>query len=92
MSKKHRLRDGRLSKVKASRWTSIIDSDIIVANLLSLYLSWEHATVRIFDENYFVEQLIAGKEDYCSSLLVNAILLVATVRISEHHVPDTEQA
>ena len=50
-----------------------------MANLVSLYVSWEHATVRIFDESYFIEQLVAGEEAYCSPLLVNAVHAVATL-------------
>jgi hypothetical protein len=45
-----------------------------------MYLSWDHATCRIFDEKYFIEQLVSGEEAYCSPLLVNAILAVAAVR------------
>lgn len=58
-----------------------------MANLISLYISWEHSTVRIFDESYFVEQLVAGEEAYCSPLLVNAILAVATVRSAPAPAP-----
>jgi hypothetical protein len=58
----------------------VTDEDIVVANLISLYMSWEHASCRIFDENYLIEQLLSGEGTYCSPLLVNAILAVATVR------------
>lgn len=60
------------------------DDDAAVANLISMYLSWDHASCRIFDENYFIEHLLSGEEGYCSALLVNAILAVATVREDFH--------
>ncbi|KAM0321360.1 hypothetical protein ACHAQA_010162 [Verticillium albo-atrum] len=77
LSKGHRFVDSRLSWVKATRWTSVTDEDAFVANLVSLYVSWEHASCRIFDENYFIEQLLSGEGAYCSPLLINAILAVA---------------
>ncbi|KAF2647779.1 hypothetical protein K491DRAFT_671684 [Lophiostoma macrostomum CBS 122681] len=79
LSKPHKLCDDRLYRVKASQWTTVTDDDTIVANLLSLYLSWEHTTLRLFDEDYFLDQLADGKKSYCSPLLVNAILAIATL-------------
>ena len=68
--------------MNATRWTTVTDDNTIVANLISLYLSWEHTIFRLFDEDYFLDQLAEGKTDYCSSLLVNALLAIATVSLS----------
>jgi hypothetical protein len=71
--------DDRLLRIKASKWTNVTHDDSTVVNLIAMYLSWEHCTFRIFDEDYFIDQLVGGKTDYCSSLLVNAICAIATV-------------
>lgn len=71
--------DERLCRVQARRWTRVACEDATLANLIALYLSWEHSTFRIFDEDYFLDQLVEGSTDYCSSLLVNAICAAATV-------------
>jgi hypothetical protein len=44
-----------------------------------MYLSWDHPTLRYFDEDYFLDQLVSGQTDYCSSLLVNSILAYTAV-------------
>ena len=69
-----RLYDHRLLQVDAKRWTVVTNDDILVANILSLYLSWVHTNSRICDEGCFLDQLVAGGKDYCSPLLVNALL------------------
>ncbi|KAK7937323.1 uncharacterized protein PG986_014191 [Apiospora aurea] len=70
------------SKTQTSDWTTVTDSDTIVRNLISLYLSWDHATMRLFDEDLFLDQMSAGKKDYCSPVFVNALLAVATLNYS----------
>jgi hypothetical protein len=66
--------------VKASRWTTVTTDNKAVTNLISLYLLWEYTTSRIFDENYFIKELISRRKEYYLSLLVNAILAIVTVR------------
>lgn len=73
------LLDDRFLRIKASDWTTVTDSDTVVRNLISLYLSWDHATMRLFDEELFLDQMAAGKRDYCSPVFVNALLAAATV-------------
>jgi hypothetical protein len=73
------LDDDRLLHVKAADWTTVTSTDIIVQNLISLYLSWDHATMRLFDEEFFLDQISNSKTDYCSPVFVNAILAAATV-------------
>lgn len=38
--------------------------------------------MRQFDEELFLDQMSAGKRDYCSSVFVNALLAAATVWFS----------
>lgn len=73
------LYDDRLLQIHASDWTTVTNSDTIIRNLVSLYLSWDHATMRLFDEELFLDQISTGKRDYCSPVFVNALLAAATV-------------
>ncbi|KAK8117899.1 uncharacterized protein PG998_006180 [Apiospora kogelbergensis] len=76
------LYDDRLLQIHASDWTTVTNSDTIVRNLISLYLSWDHATMRLFDEELFLDQISTGKRDYCSPVFVNALLAAATLNYS----------
>ncbi|KAI0127424.1 hypothetical protein BJ170DRAFT_694222 [Xylariales sp. AK1849] len=79
LERPHRYYDDRLREVDASRWTKVTNQNVVVANLLSLYLSWDHATLRTLDEDYFLDQISTGGTDYCSPLLVNAMLAAASL-------------
>lgn len=35
--------------------------------------------MRLFDEDYFLDQIAAGQPEYCSPLLVNSLLAAASV-------------
>ncbi|KAI1871490.1 uncharacterized protein JN550_004484 [Neoarthrinium moseri] len=71
--------DDRLKRVVAARWTKVTENDNVVINLISLYLSWDHTTLRTLDEDYFLDDLSAGGSEYCSPLLVNAMLCAASL-------------
>ncbi|KAK8013760.1 hypothetical protein PG991_009353 [Apiospora marii] len=76
------LLDDRFLQINASDWTSVAASDTTVRNLISLYLSWDHATMRLFYEELFLDQMSTGKRDYCSPVFVNALLAAATLNYS----------
>lgn len=78
----HDLYDCRLCDVDASYWTRVKVSNRAVANLISVYLSWCHPTTRLFDQNLFLEDLVAYRHDFCSSVLVNALLAHACVGLT----------
>ncbi|KAM0335520.1 hypothetical protein ACHAQA_000568 [Verticillium albo-atrum] len=67
----------RLDKVTASRWTTVTTSDTLVQTLLRTYLQCEFPYNCFFDLDPFLDDLAAGREKYCSPLLVNAILASA---------------
>ncbi|KAH6621622.1 hypothetical protein B0J18DRAFT_432974 [Chaetomium sp. MPI-SDFR-AT-0129] len=66
--------DPRLSSVKASRWTSVTVDDGLVAKLLSIYFQFEYSRTRLFLKDLFLDDLVKGKTNFCSALLVNCIL------------------
>ena len=74
-----RLCDARLEDLNIRRWTDVdIDSDK-AAKCISLYLETDHPLLGHFEPDLFVSDLTAGQTEYCSSLLVNALLYWACV-------------
>lgn len=71
--------DPRLNTVKAKRWTTIIDDDELLSKLLQIYFLTEYTWYPAFQKDCFLEDMAAGRKQYCSSLLVNAILASACV-------------
>ncbi|KAL7944147.1 N-terminal fungal transcription regulatory domain-containing protein [Trichoderma barbatum] len=68
------LCDSRLTQLNISDWTNVSISKEYAARAISLYLETDHPLLGFFEPNLFVSNLTTGKTDYCSSLLVNALL------------------
>ncbi|KAF2147671.1 hypothetical protein K461DRAFT_70479 [Myriangium duriaei CBS 260.36] len=75
----HPLYDDVLLTVQPHLWTSVPISRSVMANLISMYLSWSHTIYTVFDERYFVEDLVSGNTNFCSPLLVNATCCLGCV-------------
>lgn len=73
------LCDSRLAQLDISNWTNVIISNEYAARTISLYLETDHPLLGFFEPNLFVASLTAGKTDYCSPMLVNALLYWASV-------------
>ncbi|KAF2742451.1 hypothetical protein M011DRAFT_376061, partial [Sporormia fimetaria CBS 119925] len=58
-------------------WTTVTDDMAFVEYLLKLYFDWSHAFYYIFSCECFWNDFYHGREKYCSSLLVNALLAYA---------------
>lgn len=48
-------------------------------NLVSFYLQVDHPVTGHFDADLFLDDLLEGKTNFCSCLLVNSLLLWACV-------------
>lgn len=59
---------------KTSTWTNITQDLAFVERLLDLYFCWSHPFYVVFSRECFYQDFRSGREKYCSSLLVNAIL------------------
>ncbi|KAK7219309.1 hypothetical protein V2G26_007312 [Clonostachys chloroleuca] len=68
------LCDPRLQNLTIEFWTSVSISNDLAARVISLYLETDHPLLGHFDPDLFVHDLISHNSDYCSSLLVNALL------------------
>ena len=73
------LIDSRISKIRISHWTTITSDDQLAGSLLQTYLMYEHLTITAFKKDYFLDDMLAGRDQFCSPLLVNAVLAAAGV-------------
>jgi hypothetical protein len=76
------LVEPRIDRVSASKWTRVTSSDDLVRSLLRTYFKCEFPYNCFFHIDSFLDDLASGRERYCSSLLVNAILANACVRVN----------
>lgn len=60
-------------------WTQVTISDQLAARVLSHYLVTDHPILALFDADLFLQDLVARQTDFCSPLLVNAVLCFACV-------------
>ncbi|PSR85566.1 hypothetical protein BD289DRAFT_482675 [Coniella lustricola] len=68
------LWDKRLHNVNISRWTEVAVSNEFAAKAMSLYLQTDHPLFGLFDADLFLNDLTSGQLNFCSPLLVNALL------------------
>jgi Fungal Zn(2)-Cys(6) binuclear cluster domain len=71
--------DHRLNAVKPSSWTGVSDNDGLMRELIAAYFKYEHLWLTFFQKDYFLEDMAANRDRFCSSLLVNAILACGCV-------------
>lgn len=74
--------DPRLTDAKISLWTSVCQDDGLMRRLLSVFLRCEYHFTSAFQKDYFLDDLVANRKQFCSSLLVNVVLAYACVRYS----------
>ena len=74
-----KLIDPLLSAVKPSEWTAVSSDDVFLRELLALYFTHEYQWFPFFHKDYFLQDMAAGRQGCCSSLLVNVILAAASV-------------
>ncbi|ETS83860.1 hypothetical protein PFICI_05736 [Pestalotiopsis fici W106-1] len=71
--------DPRLTDVKPSLWTSVCDDDLLMRDLLGVWLRCEYQFTAAFQKDYFLEDMLVMRQDFCSSLLVNVTLAYSCV-------------
>jgi hypothetical protein len=76
-----RMYDPRMSPdcLRPSKWTSISRDDVFLTRLLEDYFLYEFPLWPCFHKDHFLDDMATGRTDYCSPLLVNAILTAACV-------------
>ena len=73
------LVDPRFSSIKASNWTTVTNDNAIIVKLLQSYFLFEHPFFSILHKDYFLEDMAANRNRFCSPLLVNVVLAAGCV-------------
>lgn len=71
-----------LSSVKPSLWTSVCSDDELMRRLLSVHFLYQYPTFTAFHKDYFLKDMAAHRQNFCSTLLVNAVLAYSCVRVA----------
>ncbi|KAJ0108827.1 c6 transcription factor [Diaporthe amygdali] len=71
------LCDERLKHIRIRNWTQISISNQLAASLISFYLTVDHPILGLFDADLFLGDLVAHKTEFCSPLLLSAVLCFA---------------
>lgn len=66
-----------LPERQGTTWTNVTSDLTFVNKLLKLYFTWSHPFFVLFSRECFYKDFEAGRDKYCSSLLVNAICAYA---------------
>jgi hypothetical protein len=82
------LVDARLIHVVIRRWTHVGISDQHAVEAISLYLRMNQPWWAFLDRELFFDDLVSGYTDFCSHILVNALLAWSTVSPPKTIDPD----
>ncbi|KJZ68893.1 hypothetical protein HIM_11715 [Hirsutella minnesotensis 3608] len=82
------LCDPRLRSVHIARWSNVGIDNLLAVRCISLYLVTDHPLLGHFDPELFISDLVSGRREFCSSLLVNALLYWACVRAMDERTDE----
>lgn len=71
--------DPKLELIRPSAWTSVSSDDKLMRKMFNIYFLQEYHAAPFFHKDYFLEDMVDKRHEFCSSLLVNAILTMACV-------------
>lgn len=80
------LVDPLLHNVKPSEWTTVCSDDNLMRKMLANYFLGEFHWFPAFQKDYFLQDMAAGRHSYCSSLLVNVVLVLGSVSVPDPSV------
>ncbi|PVH95427.1 hypothetical protein DM02DRAFT_617915 [Periconia macrospinosa] len=66
--------DARLDHIHVRRWTDVAITDELAARALDLYLVNDTPWWAYFDIDLFLQDMVSGKVQFCTRLLVNSVL------------------
>lgn len=69
--------DPYLWRASAAKWTTVIKDDRLLTRLLNSYFLHHYPVFPCVHKDYFLEDMVAGRNRFCSPLLVNTILAAA---------------
>ena len=66
---------GRHQDSSVTRWTQVTDDQQLISHLMTMYFTWHYPFFTTLSKDLFCHDYLAGiPSEYCSSLLVNAML------------------
>lgn len=68
-----------IDKITASPWTKVTSDNRLFRRLISLYFCRQHPCGPFVHKDLFLNDMVAGRTSFCTPLLVNAILAIASV-------------
>ncbi|KAL5603369.1 hypothetical protein FOVSG1_006119 [Fusarium oxysporum f. sp. vasinfectum] len=68
--------DPRMDEIIPSKWTTVNADDDLMRTFIRAYFLYEYDWFTFFHKDYFLDDMLAGSNTFCSPLLVNAILAV----------------
>ena len=71
--------DDRFHNIMASRWTRVTSDNKLLAWLLDAYFMHAYPAFPAFQKDLFLDDMVSGRDRFCSELLVNAVLAHACV-------------
>ncbi|KAM3494163.1 hypothetical protein MY3957_002615 [Beauveria namnaoensis] len=71
------MADSRLKSVLPTQWTTVSRDDMLMRSLLQDFFLYEYPWYPFFQIDHFLDDMLHGAEEHCSSLLVNVILSLA---------------
>ncbi|KAF2465245.1 uncharacterized protein BDR25DRAFT_337166 [Lindgomyces ingoldianus] len=74
------LIDPRIASVR--HWTTITDDSNLLVHLMSAWYTWEYVYYHFLDWDLFLDDMVSGRTDFCSRLLVHALLASASFQSS----------
>ncbi|KAI4615382.1 uncharacterized protein J4E87_009275 [Alternaria ethzedia] len=74
-----KLVDPLLEDAQPSQWTSVSSNDRLLRNILESYFVNQYPRQFFFVKNYLLEDMVSRRAEFCSPLLVNALLAKSCV-------------
>ncbi|KAM5360090.1 hypothetical protein ACJZ2D_014001 [Fusarium nematophilum] len=69
--------DPELSAVLPSKWTTVCSDDALMKRLLAAFFLQDHDWWTAFHKDYFLQDMAHMRNEFCSALLVNALLALS---------------
>ncbi|KAJ4126957.1 hypothetical protein NW768_008578 [Fusarium equiseti] len=69
-----RMVSSMLDACQPSRWTTVSSDDETLREILRCYFTSNYVFLPFFHKDYFLHDMVRGRQRFCSSLLVNSVL------------------
>ena len=77
------MADTRIGMITARPWTQVISDDRLFRKLISSYFQFLHPCGPFVHTDLFLNDMVACRSDFCSPLLVNAMLIIGSVSLNK---------